>query len=108
MLKSWNCSQIGNVHSWVNESRNALDDIQLEISTHGPSVDRFKRETSAESQFLLDLSLQSTLLRDKARVHWLKDGDRNTSFLHNMIKIRRLNKSISSLTVARECCSSGS
>lgn len=39
------------------------------------------------------------MLKDKSRIWWLTDGDKNTSFLHNMVKLRRLNKKISSLNV---------
>lgn len=99
MLKSWNKSQIGDVHARVSLSRSALDAVQAEISADGPSEDRFHREAAARSKFLFDLSLQSTFLHDKARIRWLKEGDKNTSFLHNMIRIRRLNKSICSLSV---------
>lgn len=65
----------------------------------GPSDDRIQREVAAHTKFLFDLSLQATLLQDKAQIRWLTDGDRNTSFLHTMIKVRHLNKTISSLTV---------
>ncbi|KAK9932897.1 hypothetical protein M0R45_020118 [Rubus argutus] len=65
----------------------------------GPSVERFSREDLAHSKFLFDLFLQATLLRDKCRLRWLMDGDRNTAFLHNMVKVRRLNKSIATLIV---------
>lgn len=99
MLRIWSKSQVGDIHTQVIASKAALDTIQAEISSLGPSVDRFSREDAAHSKYLFDLSLQATFLRDKSRVRWLKDGDRNTSFLHNMVKLRSLNKSISSLTV---------
>lgn len=99
ILKDWNRVQVGDVHSRVSVSRAVLDAIQSEISVLGPSEERFTREDAAHAKYLFDLSLQSTLLRDKSRVRWLDDGDRNSSFFHNMVKIRRLNKTISSLSV---------
>ncbi|KAK9921034.1 hypothetical protein M0R45_029564 [Rubus argutus] len=101
MLRNWNKSQVGDVHARVSASKVVLDSIQAEISSFGPSNDRFYREDLAQSQYLLDLSIQATFLRDKSRIRWLKDGDKNTSFLHSMVKMRRLNKSIVSLSVGQ-------
>lgn len=53
----------------------------------------------AHSDFQLALSQQDSLLRSKSRIRWLSDGDRNTSLLHNMIKIRRLHIPLVSLRV---------
>ncbi|XP_024198251.1 uncharacterized protein LOC112201572 [Rosa chinensis] len=62
MLKTGNKAHFG-VHAQVDAARHDLDVIQVEIMDLGLSEDR-----------------------DKSRVRWLKDGDRNTSFLHNMVK----------------------
>lgn len=43
--------------------------------------------------------MQETLLRSQSRVRWLVEGDRNTTFLHNMVKIRCLHKPLASLWV---------
>ncbi|XP_024190514.1 uncharacterized protein LOC112194518 [Rosa chinensis] len=99
MLKSWSKEQVGDVHAQVAHSRAALDAIQAEISTHGLSDERLNVETAAHNNYLSALSLQATLLRDKSRLRWLKDGDRNTTFVHNMVRVRRLQNSITSLLV---------
>lgn len=57
MLKSWNRSQIGDVHFRVAGSRAILDVVQEEISSLGPAEDRFLREQYAHTRFLFDLSL---------------------------------------------------
>ncbi|XP_024178170.1 uncharacterized protein LOC112184116 [Rosa chinensis] len=46
-----------------------------------------------------DLSMQESFLRSKARVRWVIEGDRNTTFLHNLVKIRRVHKSLTSIKV---------
>ncbi|KAK9907177.1 hypothetical protein M0R45_002183 [Rubus argutus] len=97
MLKEWNFNVFGDINQQVNLSKLELDLVQNEISSMGPSALRFHREDLAHSKFQSALSMQDTFLRTKARVRWLVDGDRNTSFLHNMIKIRRLHQSLSSL-----------
>ncbi|XP_024172190.1 uncharacterized protein LOC112178246 [Rosa chinensis] len=99
---------VGLAYTWSNRrtdvrldrslARRRLDAIQAELADLGPSEDRFLREDAAIAQYQLELSLQHTLLRDKSRVKWLIEGDRNTSFLHNMVKVRSLNKTISSLS----------
>ncbi|KAM5552403.1 hypothetical protein ABKV19_026979, partial [Rosa sericea] len=80
----------------------ALDAVQLEISNYGQTEDRLDRETSALNGYRDALALQDCLLREKARLRWLQDGDRNTSFLHNMIKLRQLKNSITSLRVGQQ------
>ncbi|KAK9943241.1 hypothetical protein M0R45_008855 [Rubus argutus] len=85
MLKEWNCSHVGDVHSRVADSKAVLDEVQAEISSQGPSEDRFQHECLAHTKYLFDLFLQSTILKDKSRIRWLSDRDRNTSFLHNMV-----------------------
>ncbi|XP_062028750.1 uncharacterized protein LOC133744700 [Rosa rugosa] len=99
MLKSWSKEQVGDVHAQVAHSKAALDAVQAEISTHGLSDERITEENEAHNNYLSALSLQATLLRDKSRISWLKDGDRNTTFLHNMVRVRRLQNSITSLLV---------
>ncbi|XP_061993341.1 uncharacterized protein LOC133711201 [Rosa rugosa] len=99
MLKLWSKEQVGDVHAQVTHSKAALDAVQAEISTHGLSDERLNVENTAHNSYLAALSLQATLLRDKSRIRWLKDGDRNTTFLHNMVKVRRLQNSITSLLV---------
>ncbi|KAL6220498.1 hypothetical protein ACLB2K_008254 [Fragaria x ananassa] len=101
-LKDWSRVTTGNVHVRVKESKVLLDAVQSEISDMGLSEERFLREDVAQSRFLNDLSMQATFLKDQSRIRWLKDGDKNTSFLHNMVKLRRINKSICSLTVNDE------
>lgn len=88
MLKVWNVSSFGDINSRVASSKSALDLVQLEISDHGPSDERFRHEDAAQARYQTDLSLHDIFLREKARIRWLVDGDRNTSFLHNMVKIR--------------------
>ena len=99
LLKTWNASTFGNVHRQVTEAEASLDAVQSELSVQGPSAERLYREDQAQAHYQNCLKMQDLLLRDKARVRWLKDGDRNTSFLHNMVKLRNLHNSISSLRV---------
>ncbi|KAK9949447.1 hypothetical protein M0R45_004967 [Rubus argutus] len=99
LLKAWNFSSFGDVHLQVSISKAALDLVQAEISDLGPSVDRFQWEEVAHSAFQLALSSQGSLLHSKSRIRWLSEGDRNTSFLHNMVKIRKLHRPLVSLRV---------
>lgn len=38
-----------------------------------------------------------SFLKQKSKLHWLVDGDSNTSFFHQSIKMRRLHNSIYSI-----------
>ncbi|KAK9906168.1 hypothetical protein M0R45_002827 [Rubus argutus] len=99
LLKDWNFSSFGDVNLQVSNSKAALDLAQNEISVFGPSEVRFQREDAAHSNFQFALSLQDEFLRNKSLIRWLIEGDRNTSFLHNMVKLHKLKTPLVSLTV---------
>ncbi|XP_062028777.1 uncharacterized protein LOC133744735 [Rosa rugosa] len=102
MLKAWNINSFGDINQRVKASRAALDSVQQEISDLGPTEDRIRCEEMATLSYQTDLSMQESFLRSKARVRWLIEGDRNTAFLHNLVKIRRVHKSLTSIKVGSQ------
>ncbi|PRQ24992.1 putative RNA-directed DNA polymerase [Rosa chinensis] len=102
MLKAWNITSFGDINQRVKASRATLDSVQQEISDLGPTEDRIRCEEMATLSYQTDLSLQESFLRSKARVRWLIEGDRNTAFLHNLVKIRRVHKSLTSIKVGSQ------
>ena len=66
-----------------------MDIITHQIRDHGMTYDLRKAEISA----LKDLEeweiREEIFWKQKSRVDWLQEGDRNTTFFHNSVKARR-------------------
>ncbi|KAM1078104.1 hypothetical protein ACFX19_025815 [Malus domestica] len=93
-IKVWNKSVFGDVNMNVDKTFDALDEIQKEISSLGPSEERFTKEDNASLCVQNALIAQEKFYRDKSRIKWLSEGDNNTSFFHSMVKIRKLHRSL--------------
>ena len=98
-LKQWNKSTFGDVHEAVTSARNKLAEIQSEISTFGMNEDRFQAETRANLEVQNAVHNQYLFWRDKARVKWLKEGDRCSRFFHSYARIRRANSKLMCLKI---------
>ncbi|PRQ30598.1 putative non-specific serine/threonine protein kinase [Rosa chinensis] len=98
-LRDWNKAVFGNVHQKVAAARENLVTIQQDIATRGMTDQRFEDEIAAKSAALDALRMQETYWKDRARVKWLTDGDRSTSFFHTYAKVRAAKSQMSSIRV---------
>ncbi|XP_057779485.1 uncharacterized protein LOC130998068 [Salvia miltiorrhiza] len=89
VLRCWNKSVFGNVDSAIAQTQHDLSDIQATIADLGYNDSRFDAEVSCEAKLNRFLSQKNSLLQQKSRIAWLMDGDKNTSFFHNMLKFRK-------------------
>ncbi|XP_057791084.1 uncharacterized protein LOC131008189 [Salvia miltiorrhiza] len=103
-LRLWNKSTFGHVDSLLMEKQQELLDIQNMIAEDGYTEELFDKEVSAQANINMALSRKNALLKQKSRVECLQDGDRNTTFFHNMIKFRRKPHIISHLMISGEAC----
>ncbi|KAI9161280.1 hypothetical protein LWI28_016006 [Acer negundo] len=85
-LKSWNWEVFGDLNSTIARKSVELHFIQLDLSNRGFSDDLFMAEASVHSELDVLLRRHECFYRDRSRVRWLRDGDRNTSFFHASIK----------------------
>jgi exonuclease III len=99
-LKRWNKHHFGNLHTMKVAAQTQLDTITRQIRDQGMTSDLSRAE------FLAIKDLEEWELREeifwkqKSRVDWLQEGDRNTAFFHNSVKARRQGNTISSLVLA--------
>ncbi|KAI9192521.1 hypothetical protein LWI28_024081 [Acer negundo] len=98
-LKSWNWEVFGDLNSTIARKSAELHSIQLDLSNRGFSDDPFMAEASVHSELDVLLRKQECFYRDRSRVRWLRNGDRNTSFFHASIKRRQYRNTISALSI---------
>ena len=99
-LKTWNKEVFGNMAINISKAKDHLQHIQLRISNEGFSDDLFAEEVTAHSTLDDLLKQQEMMLKDKSRVKWLTDGDRNTEFFHTYLCVRKSQRSISSMKIS--------
>lgn len=98
-LRVWNKDVFGNCKISIATLQQELQCVQMQIAVSGYTEALFDEEVNVQAKLESALSTQASLLRQKCRVDWLQDGDRNTSFFHRSIQERRATNSISAMLI---------
>ncbi|XP_057779785.1 uncharacterized protein LOC130998359 [Salvia miltiorrhiza] len=98
-IKVWNKEIFGNVDTSISQLQRQLMDTQNRISESGYTDAWFEEEVSLQAKLNVALNRKNSLLQQKSRISWLKDGDRNTGFFHRMTKFKKKNAPISHLKI---------
>ena len=61
------------------------------------------KKKEANALFWQQLMMKESLLKQKSRLHWIKEGDSNTKFFHSCLQDRRRKNQILSLQVEGRC-----
>ena len=70
----------GNVHERVENLRSRIKEIQGEVDKH-PHCEKIKKQSCEILQEYCEaVKDEESLLWQKAKIDWLKEGDRNTFF----------------------------
>ncbi|GAU32780.1 hypothetical protein TSUD_152280 [Trifolium subterraneum] len=96
-LKIWNKEIFGNVHTYVSTAEAHLKHIQLQIQHFGHNDQLMKLEKDAQAALDIALDRQEVFWKEKSKIKWQLEGDRNTAYFHRMAKIKNTTKIISSL-----------
>ncbi|XP_057784939.1 uncharacterized protein LOC131002461 [Salvia miltiorrhiza] len=99
VLKSWNKEVFGNVDVAIRELGDNLATVQKNIANSGYNDELFNEEINAQAKLNIILARKDDFLKQKSRITWLHDGDRNSSFFHNMIKFRKHRLNIGHLMI---------
>lgn len=87
-LKKWNNETFGNIHTRVASAKDSLLKVQLEIDSLGYNDIRTAAEAQAQVDMFDALKYEESYWKEKSRVKWLAEGDKNTSFFHKIAKQR--------------------
>lgn len=96
-FKVWNKEVFGNVHALVQNAEVKLNVIQLAIDSNGQSDLLFDQQKQAQIDLNKALDMEEAFWREKSRVKWHLQGDRNTRYFHRLTKIKNSTKAISSI-----------
>lgn len=96
-LKLWNKDVFGNIHEYVAAAETKLSDIQTKINLLGHSDTLMNEEKQAQIDLDQALNKQESFWKEKARLNWHVNGDRNTRYFHRITKIKNKTKVISSI-----------
>lgn len=87
-LKAWNKDKFGNVFKQKKRLQLRLEGVQKVLISHTtPAILKLKRRLREERNEVL---LQEEIVwQQKAKIDWLKYGDRNTKFFHTATLTRK-------------------
>lgn len=88
-LKDWNKHSFGDVHNLVKKAKHDLKIIQEVIASNGYSNSLQDEESKAQLNLESALCKEDEFWREKSRIKWHSNGDRNTNFFHTYAKIIR-------------------
>lgn len=90
-LKGWNKNIFGNVHKAVTENQKKLADIQLSIARSSSTGISYllAQEKAVSNDLNMALDCQTIVWKEKARMSWFTNGDRNTAFFHSVVRQRQ-------------------
>ncbi|XP_075669717.1 uncharacterized protein LOC142639416 [Castanea sativa] len=83
-LQEWNQSEFGHVGKKVAQLQKLLE--VLEMQPTSPEVIKHMRETRVELNCWLEK--EAAMWKQRARVDWFREGDRNTGFFHAEVSSR--------------------
>ncbi|XP_071740858.1 uncharacterized protein [Rutidosis leptorrhynchoides] len=79
----------GNLHDRVVRLRNALDEAQTKLDKWLDSISICEEESCILKEYNEACLEEELFLKQKAKVDWLREGDFNTRYFHNVVKGRR-------------------
>ena len=79
----------GNVHDRVNVLRDKVKIAQDEVDKNPFCEERKEQSCKILQEYCEAVRDEDNLLRQKAKIEWLKEGDRNTKFFHKITKSRQ-------------------
>ena len=93
-IKYWNRTTFGNIHHGKANIEQEMRQLQQKIITQGRSNDLADQEKTLEKELMEKEKQEEVLWKQKSRIRWLKEGEKNTRFFHNTTIQRRMHNNI--------------
>lgn len=84
-LSSWSKYTYRDIHSATKIMETNIAMLEQSLQEDNTPANRAKLN-KAKAEYVQHLKIQKAILRQKARVRWLEDGDANTAYFHKVIK----------------------
>ncbi|KAL8461664.1 hypothetical protein ACS0TY_032954 [Phlomoides rotata] len=98
-LKEWNRSTFGNMEEKIEKHREEIWKLDAIDDTLGLEEQEIIQRNHESALLLSELQRKDSLLHQRARCNWLKNGDTNSRFFHCFINRRRKRNEILGLKV---------
>lgn len=92
-LKVWNWDIFGNVDRNVSSIQTSIAALEIDLQCQW-SVDIYEKCKQLSKDLQQNISWQHELIRQKTRLKWIEEGDRNSRYFHASHKARRKSNSI--------------
>src|ERR1044072_2046451 len=88
-LKVWNKEIFGDLNLKRKDLIARLNELDKQVEDGGPNDENSKQRKEVSAELWSVARFHESLLRQKFRTKWIKEGDANTKFFHRCINWRR-------------------
>ncbi|KAL2248481.1 UNVERIFIED_CONTAM: Retrovirus-related Pol polyprotein from type-2 retrotransposable element R2DM [Sesamum indicum] len=99
-LKTFNMQHYSHISTRAKEADLALQDAQNQLENNPGNVRLRESLGDLRRKAVFLAEAERNFFYQKAKIHYLKEGDRNTKFFHDMVKRNAARKSITAVTRA--------
>ncbi|KAH1241717.1 hypothetical protein GmHk_07G019230 [Glycine max] len=103
-LKTWNMEQFGDTLRKVKTIEEQLNKLEEDTSQRQPSIQEKQKLKQLQEALWTAAQAHESLLRQKARIKWIKQGDCNSRYFHLMLNANRRNNYLKGVMVGGTWC----
>lgn len=93
-LKQWNVDVFGDLNALRKKLTMRINELENKAEEEGLDEEEGLQRREAQAEFWRVAKMNESLLCQKSRMRWIKEGDMNSKFFHSMINWRRRSDSV--------------